>query len=51
MTSRGFKEDEFRKVANWIVEVLKAGDEETAFRVKEEVVALTRQFPTEAVLD
>lgn len=51
MTSRGFKEDEFRKVAEWIVIVLKAGDEETAREVKEEVVELTRQFPTEAVLD
>lgn len=51
MTSRGFKEDEFRKVAEWIVRVLKAGDEETAREVKEEVVELTRQFPTEAVLD
>lgn len=51
MTSRGFKEDEFRKVAEWIVRVLKAGDEETAREVKKEVVELTRQFPTEAVLD
>lgn len=51
MTSRGFKEDEFRQVADWIIRVLKAGDDETARAVKEEVVALTRQFPTEAVLD
>lgn len=51
MTSRGFKEDEFAQVADWIIEVLKAGDDETAHRVKEEVVALTRNYPAEAVLD
>lgn len=27
MTSRGFKEDEFRQVADWIIRVLKAGDD------------------------
>ena len=51
MTSRGFKEKEFEQVANWIVEVLKANDPETTGRVKEEVVALTSQYPTSAVLD
>lgn len=51
MTSRGFKEEQFRQVAKWIAKVLKARDEETAKAVKEEVVALTRQYPAEAVLD
>lgn len=51
MTSRGLKEAEFEQIARWIVQVLKAGDDETARKVKEEVVALTRQYPAEAVLD
>lgn len=51
MTSRGFKEDEFRQVADWIIRVLKAGDDETAKAVKKEVVALTANYPAEAVLD
>lgn len=50
MTSRGFKEKEFEQVARWIVQVLKADDEETAHQVREEVVKLTRQYPSEAVL-
>lgn len=50
MTSRGFKEKEFEQVARWIVQVLKADDEETAHEVRKEVVALTRQYPSEAVL-
>lgn len=50
MTSRGFKEKEFEQVARWIVQVLKADDEETAHQVREEVVQLTRQYPSEAVL-
>ncbi len=47
MTSRGFKEPEFEKVTDWIVRVLQAGDEETAAQVREEVRALTSQFPGE----
>ena len=50
MTSRGFKEKEFEQVACWIVQVLKADDEETAHEVRKEVVKLTRQYPSEAVL-
>lgn len=50
MTSRGFKEKEFEQVARWIVQVLKADDEETAHQVREEVVKLTRQYPSEAML-
>ncbi|MCF0246264.1 MAG: serine hydroxymethyltransferase [Ileibacterium sp.] len=51
MTSRGFKEKEFEQVADWIIRVLKAGDDQTAAQVKQEVVQLTRQFPAEAVID
>lgn len=50
MTSRGFKEEEFAKVTDWMIRVLKAGDDETARQVREEVRALTRTFPTEPEL-
>lgn len=48
MTSRGFKEAEFEKVINRIVDVLDHDDEEYAKEVRKEVVQLTRQFPAEA---
>lgn len=48
MTSRGFKEAEFEKVTDWIIEVLKAGDEAVCARVKEGVQALTANYPVEA---
>lgn len=48
MTSRGFKEAEFEKVTDWIIEVLKAGDKAVCARVKEEVQALTANYPVEA---
>ncbi len=48
MTSRGFKDAEFEKVGHWIVDVLNHDDEEYARSVREQVVQLTRQFPTEA---
>lgn len=48
MTSRGFKEAEFEKVINWIVDVLDHDDEKYAKEVRKEVVQLTRQFPAEA---
>ena len=48
MTSRGFKEKEFEMVTNWMIEVLNAKDESVCARVKEEVLALTNQFPAEA---
>lgn len=51
MTSRGLGEKEFEQIARWIVQVLKAGDDETAKAVRSEVVALTSQYPGEAVLD
>ncbi len=51
MTSRGLNEKEFEQIARWIVQVLKAGDDETAKQIKEEVIALTSQYPGEAVFD
>lgn len=46
MTSRGFKEEEFKKVALWISQVLKhADDEQLRSVVLNEVRALTKQFP------
>lgn len=43
MTSRGFKEEEFRQVALWITRVLK--DSENPESIREEVRALTKNFP------
>lgn len=48
MTSRGFKEAEFEKVTQWIIDVLNHDDEEYAKAIRKEVVALTHQFPAEA---
>ncbi len=46
MTSRGFKEEEFRQVGKWIGEVLSNKDDENVkARVKEEVIELTSHFP------
>ena len=46
MTSRGFKEEEFVKVAHWIHEALTNYENESELeRIREEVVALTSQFP------
>ncbi len=50
MTSRGFKEEEFEKVGNWIIDVLTDGASEHAHEVKKEVQKLTSQFPAEAQL-
>ena len=48
MTTKGFKEKEFRQVGLWIAEVLKNKDnEEVKARIKNDVVALTDQFPFE----
>lgn len=48
MTTRGFKEEEFRQVGNWIAEVLNHKDDEAVLdRVSQEVVALTSKFPLE----
>lgn len=50
MTSRGFKEAEFEKVTQWMVDVLNHDDEAYAEKIREEVIALTSKFPTEAIL-
>lgn len=48
MTSRGFKEKEFEQVTQWMIEVLQSKDEAVCQRIKEQVLALTCQFETEA---
>ncbi len=48
MTSRGFKEAEFEQVTKWIIRVLEAKDETVCEQVRQEVRALTVQYPTEA---
>ena len=46
MTTRGFKEKEFKMVANWIVEVLKDPDNPVVIeKVKKEVLLLTKEYP------
>ncbi len=46
MTTRGFKEAEFRQVVDWIDQVLShPGDEALRQRIRQEVEALCRQFP------
>ncbi|SHK62434.1 serine hydroxymethyltransferase [Rhodothermus profundi] len=46
MTTRGFKEEEFRQVVDWIDQVLMhPGDEALRRRIRQEVEALCRQFP------
>ena len=48
MTTRGFKEAEFRRVGEWIAEVLNHKDDEDVLsRVAAEVVELTSRFPLE----
>lgn len=48
-TTRGFKEKEFLKIADWIGDVLdamkKGNQQEVIAKVKEEVIALCREFP------
>ncbi|MDQ7040122.1 MAG: serine hydroxymethyltransferase [Rhodothermus sp.] len=46
MTTRGFKEEEFRQVVDWIDQVLThPRDEALRRRIRQEVEALCRQFP------
>ncbi len=46
MTTRGFKENEFKKVAKWISLVLKnPQDIELHEQVKKEIIALTNKYP------
>ena len=50
MTSRGFKEAEFEQVTKWIIKVLDAKDEAICEQVRQEVRALTVNYPTEAII-
>lgn len=46
MTTKGFKEEDFRQVAKWIAEVVKnKNDEELKARIKQEVLDLTSKHP------
>jgi glycine hydroxymethyltransferase len=46
MTTRGFKEAEFKQVALWIVEALKHHEDDVVLnQIKQEVSALTLRFP------
>lgn len=46
MTTRGFKEDEFRQVALWIVKALRHHEDEAILtRIHQDVSALTARFP------
>jgi glycine hydroxymethyltransferase len=46
MTTRGFKEAEFKQVALWIVEALQNSEDEAILnRIKSEVSVLTARFP------
>lgn len=48
MTTKGFKEDDFRQVGKWIAEVIKnKDDEELKAQVKQQVLALTAEHPFE----
>ena len=46
MTTRGFKEEQFKQVANWIYEVLTNKDDAALReRVRQEVYVLMKNFP------
>ena len=46
VTTRGFKENEMKKVAEWIDQVLRSeGDDKVMLRVKGEVLEMCKQFP------
>lgn len=46
MTTRGFKEEEFRELSNWIADILdNLGDAAVEERVREQVKALCARFP------
>ncbi|MEG0077156.1 serine hydroxymethyltransferase [Anaerorhabdus sp.] len=44
MTTKGFKEEEFKQVARWISDVLKNPSEENIKKIKQEVVDCTEKF-------
>lgn len=45
MTTRGFKEEQFKQVGKWIAKVLKEDNEKVCHEVREEVRTLTKQYP------
>jgi glycine hydroxymethyltransferase len=46
LTTRGFKEDDFKKVAAWIVAAIESMDNETRLsQIRGEVRTFARQFP------
>ena len=45
MTTRGFKEEQFKQVGKWIAKVFKEDNEKVCHEVREEVRALTKQYP------
>ncbi len=50
LTTRGMKEDEMRRIGEWILEVLRAPDDEKRLeRVRNEVREFARQFPVPGV--
>lgn len=44
MTTKGFKEEEFKQVARWISQVLKNPSQENIDKIKAEVIACTEKF-------
>ncbi|MEA4874640.1 serine hydroxymethyltransferase [Anaerorhabdus sp.] len=44
MTTKGFKEEEFKQVGKWIADVLKNPSEDNITKIKQEVVDLTEKF-------
>lgn len=51
MTSRGFKEAEFKQVTDWMIEVLKKDDDAFAQGIRASVVELTSKYPKEPSID
>ena len=46
ITTRGFGEDEARRVADWVADVIENIDDETIItRVRDEVIEMCQQFP------
>lgn len=50
LTTRGMKQDEMKRVGNWILEVLRAPDETgVAERIRNEIREFTRDFPVPGI--
>ncbi len=45
LTSRGLKEEEFRKIGKWIVKLLKNPEEKNIEKIQKEVTELLKSFP------